>query len=419
MLPIEVMARSLGSVARMCKRIPEKFPTEVALGNVLPGGNLPIPIASLEFSQAFEGFRRAIAGTIRDIDFVRWQRRVEALSPEKGMSREELLDLRSVLMEGARIATTCTAIDDGLARALSYRSTLQRGRDWLVDRAGSTNLLDPRIQSRLQVMPFEPFNSRSLRIGCDLMAQRIELRDDGSPAVRAVCTVERAAADLLEQGELSRAITVVGGGIEAHFEVSSKHGQLFSHAQRVEDVFCALQLGQSASRLLSSLSSERVDLVRLCRFVDRSSATGVQVYLESLPEQTHVRLSDLDEWAPRFEAGQRKPLSDDERHDLGALLLDAEVCLFIVGHLRAVCSGKENEAFWRSLWSVGIKDRDVSAARGLVNDPPALFACDCEGAQSVVSNAAMMLGFTGEDRTGAGWRVPQNSVASLAWVMSQ
>jgi hypothetical protein len=418
-LSLDVMIRSLGVIAKMCKRIPEKFPTESALGAVLPGGNIPIPMGSLQFSEAFDGFKRAMAGTVRDIDFVRCQRKLEDLSPDKGLSRQELLDLRGMLIEGARIATTCTGIDDALERALSYRSMLQRGRDWIVDRAGSTNLLDPRIQSRLQVMPFESFNPRALRIGFDLMAQRIELRDDGSPAVRDVCRVECAAAELLEQGVLSRTATVSRGGIEAHVGVSSKHGQLFSEIHRVNEVFSALQLGCSASRLISSLARQNVDIVRLCKFVDRSSAMGVQACLEALPPQTHIRLAGLDEWAPRFEAGARKVVSDDERHDLGVLLLDAEVCLFIVSHLRAVCSGEQNEAFWRSLWSVGIKDRDVRAARELVNSAPSLFSCDCAGAQSVVSNAAMMLGFTGEDRSGAAWRVPENSVVSLAWAMTQ
>lgn len=418
-LSLDAMTRSLGMIAKMCKRIPDTFPTESALCNVLPDGNIPVPASSLPFSEAFEGFKRAMAGTVRDIDFLRCQRKLEGLSVDKGLSREELLDIRGLLIEGARIATTCTGIDDGFERALSYRSMLQRGRDWIVDRAGSANLFDPRIQNKLQVMPFEAFNPQSLRIGVDLLAQRIELRDDGSPVVRDVCKVEYAAAELLEQGVLSRTTTLSRGGIDAHVCVSSEHRRLFSGTSRVNDVFSALQLGQSASRLISSLTSQSVDLVRLCKFVDRSSATGLQVCLEALPTQAHIRLSDVDEWAPCFEAEPRKALSDNERHDLGALLLDAEVCLFIVGHLRAVCSGKENEAFWRRLWSVGIKDLDVRAARDLVNDAPALFSCDCAGAQSVVSSAAMMLGFTGEDRSGAGWRVPENSVASLAWAMTQ
>lgn len=418
-LSLDAMVRNLGVVAKLCKRIPETFPNEEALAQVLPNGSIPVPLSSLEFSEAYEGFKRAMSGAVRDIDFVRCKRKLDGLSTKVGLSREEVLELRTLLMEGARIATVCTGIDDALYHGLSHRTMLQRGRDWIVDRAGSKNLLDPRIRNRLHLMPFEDFNSRSLRIDLDVMAQRMELRDDGSPAVRDVCKVECAAAALLEQGALSRTATLSRGGVEARVHVSSDRDCLFSEMHRVSDVFSALQLGRSASRLISSLTDQSVDLVRLCKFVDRSSAQGVKVCLESLPSHTHTRLSDLDEWAPRFEGDTRKDLSDDERHDLAAVLLDAEVCLFIVGHLRAVCSGDENEAFWRSLWSVGINDRDVRAARELVNHSPSLFSCDCEGAQTVVSNAAMMLGFTGEDRSGAGWRVPENPVVSLAWSMTQ
>ena len=418
-LSLDAMIRNLGVAAKLCKRIPERFPKEAALSQMFPHETMSVRLSALQFSEAYEGFKRAMSGAVRDIDFVRCKRKLEGLSTKVGLSREEVLEVRTLLLEGARIATVCAVIDDALNHALSYRTMLQRGRDWIVDRAGSTNLLDPRIRNRLHLLPFEDFNPESLRIELDLMAQRMELRHDGSPVVRDACRVECVAAALLEQGALSRTATLSRGGVETRVQVSSARDCLFSEMHRVNDVFSALQLGRSASRLISSLTNQNVDLVRLCKFVDRSSALGVKAYLESLPSHTHSRLSDLDEWAPRFEGESRKVLSDDERHDLAALLLDAEVCLFVVGHLRAVCSGDENEAFWRSLWSVGINDRDVRAARELVNDPPPLFTCDSEGAQSVVSNAAMMLGFTAEDRSGAGWRVPENPVVSLAWSMTQ
>lgn len=418
-LSLDAMMRHLGTSAQLCKRIPEIFPNEEVLSKVLPGGGIPIPLGSLEFSEAYQAVKRVMVGEVRDIDFVRCKRTIESVSEERGLSLEELIQIRSLLIEGARIATACTGIDEALDRALSYRSIVQRGRDWVVDRAGSTNLLDPRIRSKLQVMPFEEFNPRSLRIGLDLMAQRIQLRGDGSPAVREVCKVECAAAELLQQGLLSRKATLSDGGIEGHFLVASAHGAIFSELHRVEDVFSALRLGQSASRMIAALSDKNVDLVRLCRFVNRSSAIGVQTCLESLTPQAHLRLSDLDEWAPRFESGFQGILSHEERHDLGALLLDAEVCLLIADHLRAVCTGVDNAAFWRSLWTAGASDRDVRAGRELVNHAPTVFSCDCAGAQSVVSSAAMLLGFTGEDRSGAGWRVPENSVVSLAWAMTQ
>jgi len=341
------------------------------------------------------------------------------------LSTGELQTIRALLMLGARLATVCAGLDDAMGGALEYRSLLQRGKDWVFDRAGSVRLSDRRIQDKLLPMPFEEYHVRSRRIDADLMAQRIELRDDGSLPVRVVCSAEHQAAEILSQGKLTRSIYLSQGAIEGRLVVLKGSGEdspdstLYSAIHRIEDVFSALKLGQAASHLVDSMRRDGVDLVRLCQFIDRPVAMGLKVCLEALPVQAHTRLSDVDEWAPLFDAPRSRQLRDDERSDLGTLLLDAEICLNVVGHLQSATQDPDSNSLWRKLWAASLRDREVKAAQRLVNNPPPPMTCDCSGAAGVASSAAMLLGYHAEDRVGAAWRVPENPVVSLAWALNR
>jgi hypothetical protein len=155
----------------------------------------------------------------------------------------------------------------------------------------------------------------------------------------------------------------------------------------------------------------------LCKFIDRSVALGLKVCLEALPPQAHTRLSDVDAWASRFDTQRSRPLTDEDRGELGTLLLDAEMCLQVVGHLQCVTRTPNAQALWSKLWAVSLRDREVKAAQRLVNGPTSLLECDCSGAAGALGSAAMLLGFHAEDRVGAAWRVPENPVVSLAWAL--
>lgn len=357
---------------------------------------------------------------LRDVDFFRGKRKLEGLTEGAIVSPDELTILRDLLIKGARIATVCAGIDQAMEAALSYRSLAQRGRDWLVDHAGSVGIGDSRVQAKLREMPFEEFGVRSLRIDADLMAQRIALCDDGSPAVSKVTLAERRAGELLVQGALSRAITLSRAGMEGVLTVRDNGGALLHNSKHgFPEVFSALQLGGAASRLVSELSEQRVNLFRLAKFIHRPTALGLKMCLDGIPDHSHARLWQVDSWAPCFESAHPLPLSEDKRRDLGALLLDAHQCLLVVAHLQVVTQTDDARSFWRRLWSASLRDRDVRAAQGLVNQAPSPLEYDCTGAAEVLGNAAMLLGYHAEDRSGAAWVVPENPVVSLTWAMNR
>jgi len=417
-LTLDSMTRYLDAFARLTTRIGDVFPDERALVNALPYGSIPVPPASLDFPRAFETFKLAQARELHDLDFAKARKKVEALTEGQTVSEAELVSLRGLLMRGAQLATVCAGIDSGVAIIKSQRSSVQRLKDRVVDFAGSVSLRDGRIQARLHPMPFEDLNPRMLRVDADVMAQRIDLRDDGSLAVRRVCSAEKYAADLLSQGKLDRFVMLSQGTLEGRILVREDGGAtLYGGEHRIEDVFSALQLGQSASDLITSLTRKGVDLVRLCRFYDRGAATGLKACLGFLSPQAHHRLSDLDEWGPRFDRKNLQPLSSEDRAELGVLLLDAQLCLYVVGHLQVATQGEDAQKFWSRLWGGAIQDREVRVAQELVSNPPSPLRYDCDGASEIAGSASMLLGYHYEDRSGAAWRVPENPVVSLAWAM--
>lgn len=424
-LSLDGMMRHLNAFAKITSRIATTFPTQDDLVKVLPDAEIPILPAALDFTEAFNTFKAVQARQIVDVDFIRASRKLDSLREGEGLSTGELEAIRHLLMTGARLATVCAGVDAAMGRALEYRSPLQRGKDWVFDRAGSVRLSDSRIQSRLMPMPFEEYHVHSRRIEADLMAQRIGLRNDGSASVRIVGGAERQAAEVLSRGTLARSIRLSQGSVEGDLVVYARDGEgmpggaLYSEAHRIEDVFSAMKLGQAASRFLESMRRDRIDLVRLSQFIDRSVAMGLKACLEALPPQVHTRLSDVDEWAPLFDTQRSRPLSDDERGDLGTLLLDAEICLLVAGHLQCVTQAPGSRDLWRKLWAAALRDREVKAAQMLVNIPPAPLECDCSGAAGVAGSAAMLLGYHAEDRVGAAWRVPENPVVSLTWALNR
>lgn len=421
-IPTEKLSARLRDAGRLVDLIPRTFPTIETLQRALVDDNIQVPPGAIDFPVAFQSFKRAMEGSLRGGRFTDTARTIDRLPIGQGVSASVLSELRSTLVEAARVATVCVGIDTSHFDVVTHRSPLQRGKDWLVDKVGKTKIQDPRIRARFTKMPFEDFRPMELRVDADLWAQRLSLADDGSGFIRRVCAAEHYVAEILSKGNLERRIRAYQGGLEGVFRVFSSDSPdlFFSTELKVVNVFAALQLGQSASRLITRLGDEKVDLVRLCRFVDRDAALGVKANLERLSPQAHARLDDIDAWASRFDRDDTRVLSAEDRHDLAVLLLDAELCLYIAGHLHNVVGGEHRRSFWQSMWSASVRDRDVSCGIELANTLPRPLSNDCYRAADVVTNAAILLGFSGEDREmGAAWRVPENPLMSLTWAMNR
>lgn len=420
-LPLEIMSARLRDAARLTDRIPRVFPTVDRLQGALIDSDIRVPPGSMNFPSAFATFRRAMEGSLRGSSFTDMARALEHLSVGQVVAPPDISRLREVLVEAAQVATVCVGIDASHYDALNHRSPLQRGKDWLVDKIGAMKAHDPRIRARLTLMPFEDLSPTEIRVDMDVWAQRLSLAGDGSRLVRSVCAAEHHVADMLHRGSFEREVRSCQGGLRGMFTFSCGDSDgPFTVEHTITDVFAALQLGQSASRLLAHLHDQKVDLSRLCRFVDRESATGLGANLRRLSPQVHYRLDDVAEWAERFDVSADHVLSDEERHDLAVLLLDAEICLYAVCHLHHSVAGEVRRAFWRSMWPASVHDREVSHGIELANALPAPLLNDCHGAAQVVTNAAMLLGFSGEDRGGgAMWRIPENPLASATWAITR
>lgn len=420
-LPLEIMSARLRDAGRLTDRIPRVFPTVSKLQRALRDGNIRAPAGSMDFPSAFATFRRAMEGSLRGSRFSDTARALEHLSAGHVLTPSGIFTLREALVEAAQLATVCVGIDASHYDALNHRSPLQRGKDWLVDKVGATKARDPRIRARLTLMPFEDLFPTEIRVDMDVWAQRLSLADDGSRLVRAVCAAEHRAAGILRGGSLERVARSGRGGLHGRFILTpegSRDAVTVEHT--VPDVFAALQLGQSASRLLVQLQERKVDLLRLCRFVDRETALGLGGNLRRLSPQVHHRLDDVMEWAELFDVSRAHLLGDEERHDLAVLLLDAEICLYAVCHLQHSVAGEARRAFWRSMWPASVHDREVSHGIELANTLPPPLSSDCHGAAQAVTNAAMLLGFSGEDRgCGPAWRIPENPLASVTWAINR
>lgn len=421
-IPAERLSDRLRDAGRLTERVARLFPSISALERALGNDSIQVPSASINFARAFETFKRAMDGSLRGFHFMDIARAVDRLSVKQEIPASFLGELRNTLIDAARVATVCAAIDQTYFGAMSHRSPLERARDWFIDRCRNLKIGDPRIRARLTPAVFEELYPNVLRVDADLWAQRIALSDDGSPEVRRICASEHHVAEVLSQGSLERSVSLARGGMEGQLKVGSESvpASVLSAEFRIESVLAALQLGQSASRLLTELEKQRIDLVRMCRVVDRHAALGVKANLARLSREAHARLDDFDDWAGRFEAHESHPLTREERHDVAVLLLDAEICLYIAGYVQSVVSGSERRSFWGGLWSASLSDREVRCGMNLAHNPPALLDNDCHGAANVVTNAALLLGFSNEDRQrGAAWRIPENPLASLTWAMTR
>jgi hypothetical protein len=406
----------------LTEKVARLFPSVFAIERALGNDSVQVPPAAIDFARAFETFKRAMEGSLRGFHFMDTARAVDRLSVGQEISPSFLGELRSSLIEAAHVATVCAAIDQTYFGTMSHRSLLERARDWLVDRSRNVKMKDPRIRARLTPGVFEELSPTVLRVDADLWAQRIALCDDGSPKVHQICASEHGVAGMLSQGSLERAVGMVRGGLEGKLRVGTGGASesVFVAEFRIENVFDALELGRSASRLLTQLEKQKIDLVRMCRLVDRDAALGVKANLDRLSREAHARLDEIDDWAARFKAHQSHPLSREERHDVAVLLLDAEICLYIAGHVQNVVSSPDKRSFWGSLWSASLSDREVRCGMDLAHNLPAPLESDCHGAANVVTNAALLLGFSNEDRQrGAAWLIPENPLASLTWAMTR
>ena len=421
-IPTEMLSLRMRDASRLTERIPRRFPTVAELQRALSENSIRVPPSPVHFPSALATFKRAVEGELRGSRFADTARRIDRLSPGQALSAADVGDLRGVLIDAVHVATVCAAVDQSHYEALNHRSVLQRGRDWLIDRVGPTRIRDPRIRARLAPMPFEEFSPTEIRVDADVWAQRLALAEDGSSVVRSICAAEHYVAEVLSKSSFEPRVRACHGGLEGKFIVSSRSSRraIFSIEHRIQDVFAALELGRSVSQWIAGLLNENIDLVRLCKFFDRGAALGVQGNLNRWAPQVHARLNDIDDWADRFDGDGERALSDEERHDLAVLLLDAEICLHIAGHVQNVVRGVPQRDFWRRMWSASLQDREISRGMDLANRLPAPLMNDCHGAAEVVTNAAMLLGFSREDRgRGPCWRVPENPLTSLTWAMNR
>ena len=421
-IPADRLSERLRDAGRLTDRVSRLFPSISALERALRNDSVQVPPEAIDFARSFETFKRAMEGSLRGFHFMDTARAVDRLSVGQEILTSFLGELRNSLIEAAQVATVCAAIDQTYFGTMSHRSLLERAKDWLVDRSRNVKMKDPRIRARLTPAVFEELSPTVLRVDADLWAQRIALSDDGSPKVHQICASEHCVAGMLSQGSFERSVSMVRGGMDGKLRVGTESASesVFSAEFRIENVFAALELGRSASRLLTQLDKQKIDLVRMCRFVDRDAALGVKANLERLSSEAHSRLDDIDDWAARFEAHESYPLSREERHELAVVLLDAEICLYIAGHVQNVVGGSDNRTFWGSLWSASLRDRQVRCGMNLAHNLPAPLESDCHGAANVVTNAALLLGFSNEDRQrGAAWRIPENPLASLTWAMTR
>ncbi len=418
-IPREMLSVRLRDTGRLTDKISRVASTTASLRHFLSDRNSGV-LGSFDLATALPTFKRAMSGELRGSQFADAARAVDRLSEGQMLSSWEMSEIRSLLVDAARLATVCVGIDASYFDALCRRSSLQRCKDWLVDRAGSISLRDTRIRARLTPTMFEEFYPCEIRMDADLWAQRISLSQDGSRIVREVCTAENYVAEVLSKGALERVVRPSRGGLQGRFVVSSRQSRrpIFSVEPRISDAFAALQVGRSASRMISRLVQDRVDIVRMARLFDREAALGIHSAMARLSPQVHARLDDVDEWAARFEGEGNIALTHAERHDLAVLLLDAEICLSIAAELQSVVKGCSQRAFWRSLWATAFRDREVFRGIRLCNDLPSPLSGDMRAAVEVASNAAMLLGFSGWDRgRGPAWRIPENPLMSVTWAM--
>lgn len=414
--PAEAVAASLQGAGKLSSAIKAYFqrPDDVAL----------LVSESVIVEPKIAGRRAAAVATLKEVctsDVFRqsiypWEVALGSFVKERTLPPEELIQLRALLRQGAEIASACSVIDDAIAYHYQSRSFIRKALDRF---SHPSNPAARAIENYLQKQPFRIHDPHFLRIELDKWAQRIDLRDDGFQVVRAVCEHEAAAREILEAGPYTRVVSLAGGVVLSSLAVRDKYtGRVvFNSEQRLEGLYSILSLAKSASGLLQGLESSGVDLARLCSFSNRDASIAISSCAKKISPRTHSRLDEVDSWAARFDVSESQVLSVVDIAELGALLLDAEAVLYTVGQLQGALFGDQLESLWRSKWTKAKSDNEIRTALSLLNEKPAPFGCDCKEAGEAAASAALVLGYSSDERTGDFRVTPESPLQSIAWLM--
>lgn len=414
--PAESIADSLRMAGKLSNAMRTYFQGASDINLVISDGAVIKPAGSEDIHAAWASLDDVFGDQEFRRDIHPWMVALGGSSKERVLDASELMKLRDLLRMGAKIATACCAVDETLANRRDERPVTRRALDWVARRK------DPVMQATkdyLRKQPFLDYHPQFLRIELDKWAQRIDLRSDGSPLVQIVCGREALARRVLESGPYSREVRLAGGVISSRLEVKDEQsgGVVLQSEHSLKNLYSILSLAQSASQLLQVLDRQRVDLARLCSMSNRESFIGMSLCLTKILPQTHLRFESVDSWAPRFDVTQSQALSGEDVAELGALLLDAEAVLYTVSHLQAALLGEGRESLWRSRWAKAMNDKECRAALRLLNERPTPLTCNCDEAGEVAATAALILGYSSDERTAALWNIPESPLQSFAWIL--
>jgi hypothetical protein len=383
---------------------------------LIPDGSVVKPPGSEDIHAAWASLNDVFGEGQFRRDIQPWMVLLAGSTKDRVLRPEELMQLRDLLRTGARIATACCALDDTLSLRAQNRTVTQRAFDWFARRTNATFQATERY---LHARPFQDYHPQFLRIELDKWAQRIDLRTDGSPLVFMVCEREALARKVLDSGPYHREVSLKEGVVCSRLVVrDERDGSVVLESEhKVKELFSILSLAQSASQLLQDLQKEGVDIARLCAMSHRDAFVGMSLCLTKISPQTHIHLDSVDFWAPRFDVQRSSALSYQDVAELGALLLDAEAVLYTVSHLREALFRDSNVSLWLSKWKRGIYDKECRAALRLVNERRPPLDCNCDQAGEIAATAALILGYSSDERVGSSWNVPESPLQSVAWIL--
>ena len=414
--PAESIAESLRTAGKLSTAMRSYFQGPNDINRLIPDGSVVKPAGAEDMHAAWASLDDVFGEGEFRRDIHPWMLILADSSKERVIEAPELMKLRDLLRMGARIATACCAIDETLLNRRDERPVARKAFDWV------TRRVDPlwhATQSYLRVQPLQDYHPQFLRIELDKWAQRIDLRKDGSPLVRLVCEREALARQVLESGPYRREVSLAKGVISSRLEVRDEKsgGTVLQAEHKLKELYSILALARSGSKLLQGLESQGVNLARLCALSSRESFVGMSLCLTKISPQTHIRIDSVDSWASRFDTQHVNVLSAEDVAELGALLLDAEAVLYTVSHLQAALLGEGRVAFWRSMWTKATTDKECRAALRLVDQQPSPLTCNCDEAGEVAATAALVLGYSSDERTGASWSIPESPLQSFAWIL--
>lgn len=413
--PGESIAECLRSASKLSTAMRSYFQEANHLGFLIPDG----AVVKLPGSEDMYAAWASLDDVFGEGEFRRdihpWMVALSGSAKERVLQPAELMQLRDLLRMGARIATACCAIDETIAHRQASRSVVGKAIDWFRRSDSTVRATDVYLQTQ----PFQDYHPHFLRIELDKWAQRIDLRRDGSPLVRLVCEREAVARKVIDSGSYAREVVLADGVVSSRLTVrDDRAGHIILQSEHhLRNLYSILSVAKSASGLIQNLERQGVNLVRLCSLSHRGSFVGMSRCVTQLYPQTHIRLDAVESWAPRFDVRESQALSAEEVAELGAILLDAEAVLYTLSHLQQAVLGEEQESLWRSKWTKATNDKEYRAALALVNQRPSPLECDCIEAGEVAATAALILGYSSDERTGASWHIPESPLQSFAWII--